>query len=65
MQKLKPVEPAQPKVKRKTNQFKIMVDFSDMQQLYNDLITSAKMNFRTPEEQVLYCVWKQTNPESE
>lgn len=65
MQKLKPVEPVKPKVKKKTNQFKITIDFSNMPELYNDLITSAKINFRTPEEQVLYCVWKQTNPESE
>lgn len=69
MQKLKSVKQSKIKSKKinKTNikqkRLSLTINFKDMPDLYNNLIKSAKLNFRTPEEHVLYCVWKQTTPE--
>jgi len=60
MQKLKSVKSDETKSKKRLN---LTVNFKDMPDLYNNLTESAKLNFRTPEEQILYCIWKQTTPE--
>ena len=62
MQKLKPVQPVK-KIRKKEKQLKVTINFNEVPELYKELIRIAKLNFRTPEEQILYCVWKQTNPE--
>ena len=51
----------QPKKRVKRNT--VTVNFDKNPELYEKLIGSAKLNFRTPEEQILYCIWKQTTPE--
>ena len=54
-----------PVTRRRSKKLTVTVCFDEQPELYKDLLKTAKKNFRTPEEQILYCVWKQTNPEQE
>lgn len=71
LKKIQPIvpEPEKPAVKRRRRSRKtpmeITVSFTDRPKLYEDLVQAAKTNFRTIDEQVLYCVWKQTYPEQD
>jgi len=56
-----PIKRTKKRVKKNT----VTVNFDKNPDLYEKLIGSAKLNFRTPEEQILYCIWKQTTPEKD